>query len=52
MEPKIVWRCLDDNMLVQNTDQDIIPGKKSYEKKNQAFRESIYEEIIYPSKDW
>lgn len=51
MEPKTVWRCLDDNMLVVQPSTNITPGIKSYEKKNQTFRESIFEKIIYPSKD-
>lgn len=52
MEPKAIWRCLDDNMLIEKPDNNIIPGIKSYEKKNQAIRESMFEEIIYLSKDW
>lgn len=50
MEPKTVWKCLDDDLLIQKPNENINHGKNSNEKKNQAMRESIFGEIVYPSK--
>lgn len=53
MEPKAIWRGLDDSLLIQVPPHrnNTIPGKKSHEKRNQTLRESMCKEVIYPFKN-
>lgn len=55
MEPKCVWRKLDDTLLIEIQDgpgkEKIEPGSCSLEKKKQTLREQSLLEAIYFTKN-